>query len=67
MTLTGNEVEAVKAGLEPTDLFVLSAIAISMVNGNPVLSGGSPRLIVAWRTNARDLTPTEYRYTVPDD
>jgi hypothetical protein len=63
--LTGNEVEAAKAGPEPTDLFVLSQIAVGIMDGNPVPSGGTMRLIADWRPSAKDLTPTEYRYVVP--
>lgn len=67
MTLTGLEVEAVKAGPEPTDLFVLFGIVVSETAGNPVASGGSMRLIEKWLPNTKDLTPTEYRYAVPPE
>jgi hypothetical protein len=65
VTLTGGEVEAVRAGPEATDLFVLSRIDINMLNGTPVAAGGSLRLITNWRPQTTDLTPTEYRYALP--
>jgi uncharacterized protein DUF3883 len=48
-----------------TDLYVVSGILISKAGGDIIPSGGSARLVEAWRPRSKDLEATRFRCIVP--
>jgi hypothetical protein len=64
--LTANEVANAMGSDWRTDLFVVSNIQLTEQDGEFIASGGSARIIRGWIPSAEDLTPTQYRYKIPD-
>ncbi|HEY4210641.1 MAG TPA: DUF3427 domain-containing protein [Steroidobacteraceae bacterium] len=65
--LTRGEVEAARAGPEPTDLFVWCEITITREEGVAKASGGAMRLISGWQPLDTDLLATRFTYQVPSE
>ncbi len=63
--VTSGEVQAARAGPEPTDLFVLHTITITREEGVVKATGGIVRLISGWLPDDGDLRPTRFTYQVP--
>jgi hypothetical protein len=67
VTVTAGEVNAALQGPEATDLYILSGIIVTGRDSEPMATGGTQRVIAAWRPAAKDLQPTEFRYSLPPE
>ncbi len=63
--VTIKEVEAAREPDSTTDLFVFAEIKGEMIGGQPLVAGGKMTLIENWHPAEADLSPTQFRYSVP--
>ena len=62
--VTSGEVNAARAGPEPTDLFILHSISVTRSYGVLNVCGGKVRLLRDWGPEKRHLRPTRFAYQV---
>ena len=67
VTLTANEVKISQDPKVRWDLFIVHSISVSKVNEEMIAEGGEVKLHQNHIVDDADLTPTEFRYKVPDD
>jgi len=68
--LTAGEVDEVQRGRDQgisTDLFIVHSISLTRSDGGITLDGGEVRKLHDWTPLAENLSPTMFRYQVPDD
>ncbi|WP_437613347.1 EVE domain-containing protein [Sorangium sp. So ce834] len=63
--LTSGEVENARGTGWRTDLFVVRWIEVTRVDGMPVASGGTLRVVQGWKPADEHLTPIRFQYAVP--
>ena len=65
--LTTGEVKNALGKNYRTDLFIVSEIRVVHTQDGPRAEGGTERVIENWKPDSDDLTPTIYRYRVPEE
>jgi hypothetical protein len=65
--LTVGEVENARGEAWRTDLAIVSGIVLRVQRGMPVGFGGQLRILESWSPRLGDLTPTRFRYVVPQE
>lgn len=64
--VTANEIENALSYEWRTDLYVVSQIQLARQDDEYIASGGNTHIVRNWSPSMDDLTPTQYRYRIPE-